>query len=141
MITSIKKVLSFKDMSKKQKNIIIIGIYTVIFIIIFSLAYKPLFYNTRSRIWNADSQIQQLPALVYIGDYLRELFNNIINGNFSIPLFDFNMGLGSEIAGPLNYHGFGDPLSLIAIFVPTTYTEVLYNILVILRLYLAGLAF
>ena len=35
----------------------------------------------------------------------------------------------------------GDPLNLLSFFVPIRYTEILYHVLVIVRLYLAGIAF
>lgn len=64
-----------------------------------------------------------------------------MSGNFSIPTWDFTIGQGSDIVTSLSYYGFGDPLSLLAIFVPTKYTWILYGFLIVLKMYLSGLAF
>lgn len=117
------------------------GLYTSLFVFTFLLAYSPFLLEGKSFIWTGDGRTQHYPALVYIGRYLRQIILNILHGDWSIPLFDMNIGLGSDVIATLNYYGFGDPLYLLSVFVPTKYIEYLYNFLAIFRLYLAGLSF
>lgn len=49
--------------------------------------------------------------------------------------------MGCDVISTLNYYGFGNPLYLLSALVPTQYTEYLYGILVVVRMYLVGLAF
>lgn len=114
----------------------------MLFVITFLLAYSPFLSEGKSFIWAAsDGRTQHYPVLVYIGRYLRLIVLNFLKGDFSIPLFDLNIGLGKDILSCLNYYGFGDPLCLLSFFVPTRYTEYLYNFLVAFRMYLSGLTF
>ena len=64
-----------------------------------------------------------------------------LNGKSFISLWDFSLGTGSDILTTLNYYVIGEPLNLLSVFVPARYTEYLYDFLIILRLYFAGLAF
>ena len=51
------------------------------------------------------------------------------------------MGQGEDILITLQYYGLFDPLAMLSAFVPQTYTEYLYIVLVIVRVYLSGLFF
>lgn len=116
--------------------------YTILFFAAFLLAYSPFLQEKRSFIWTVnDGRTQHYPTLVYAGRYLRQIMLQILKGDLSIPLFDLNLSMGGDIIGTLNYYGFGNPLYLLSAFVPTHYTEYLYDFLMVLRLYLAGLAF
>jgi len=118
-----------------------LGTYTVMFLVTFLLAYSPFLLERKSFIWIVDGRSQHYPALAYIGRYLRGIMINLAHGNLSIPMFDLNIGVGADVVGSLNYYGFGDPLYLLAAFVPTAYIEYLYDFLAIFRMYLAGLTF
>ena len=48
---------------------------------------------------------------------------------------------GSDVLTTLHYYAIGDPLTLIAAFIPEEHMLRFYEILLILRLYLAGVAF
>lgn len=52
-----------------------------------------------------------------------------------------SIGLGGDIVTTLNYYVLGDPLNLLAVFVPVQFTEILYTVLVIVRFYLSGITF
>ena len=52
------------------------------------------------------------------------------------------IGLGSDVLTTLHYYVIGDPLNLLSVFVPDEkYMELFYNTMVLVRIYLAGLAF
>jgi len=125
---------------KKRTGMFLFG-YTAAFFVAFLLAYSPFLIEGKNFIWNGDGATQHYPALIYIGRYWRAVLLNLLRGKFAIPMFDLNLGLGGDVIGTLNYYGFGDPLTLLSIFVPTRYTEYLYNFLIVLRLYLVGISF
>ena len=90
---------------------------------------------------DTDSIWQHFRALQYIGEYLRELFQNFIHGNFVIPTWDFTIGMGGNVLTSMHYYGLTDPLSWISAVVPSRYTYILYGALIVLRIFLAGLSF
>lgn len=119
--------------------------YTVLFCALFSVIALGFFVIGKSFIFSArmgDGIRQHYASLVYFGKYLREILYNIfINHTLEIPLWDLHIGYGSDIITTLHYYVFGDPLNLLSVFVPEKYTEYLYDFLLALRMYLAGLAF
>jgi len=116
-------------------------VFTGLFSIIFILAYCWFLVYGKSFIWQDDGLKQHFIALAYWGNYLRSAVSSILSGNFNLPLWDFNIGYGSDIIQTLSFYVIGDPLALGAVFVPERFTEYLYNFLVILRIYLCGIAF
>ncbi|MBE6734464.1 MAG: hypothetical protein E7563_03860 [Ruminococcaceae bacterium] len=119
-----------------------IPVYSVCFCLLALLIYFPFIIRNNSLIWETDGLSQHYPVLVYYGKWLREILHNIfIEHSFTIPTWDINIGLGSDIITTFNYYGFGDPLCAVSVFVPEAYTMYLYNALIIIRLYLAGLFF
>ena len=121
--------------------------YTIVFSITSILVYFLFILYGRTFVYEdanyaGDGIVQHYNALVYYGKWLRTIFHNIfIEHKFSIPTWDTGIGLGGDVIATLNFYVIGDPLNVIAAFVPEQFTEVLYNILIIVRLYLAGLAF
>lgn len=87
-------------------------------------------------VWSADGLSQHYNALVYMGKWGRSILRT-----GTVPLWDSAIGHGADILTTLNYYAIGDPLNLLSIPVPEQYTEYLYSGLIVLRLYLAGLAF
>jgi len=126
----------------KRKKGKVLLLYTLLFLCTFVLAYSPFLREGKSFIWSAyDGWSQHYPALVYIGRYLRNFALNFLHGEWTIPLFDLNLSMGADVIATLNYYGFGNPLYLLSAIVPTHYTEYLYSFLIVVRLYLAGIAF
>lgn len=119
--------------------------YTAIFLITIIGFYFSFLYNQKSFIWNAETKdglTQHYNALMYYGRYLRSIIKNIfVSHQFVLPMWDFSIGYGADILTTLHYYVIGDPLNLLSVFVPMRYTEYLYMFLIILRLYLAGIAF
>lgn len=125
---------------KKKKKLLLIE-YTVSFTVLFLLIYLGFFGNHRSFIWFYDGSKQHFPALLYLRKYYLQVAANISSGHFTLPMFDFSIGMGEDILTTLNFYGLGDPLTLLSVFVPVEYMESFYNFLVVFRMYLAGLAF
>ncbi len=122
------------------KYTIVFSITSVLVYILFILYGRTFIYEDTN--YAGDGIVQHYNALVYYGKWLRTICKNIfIDHKFSIPTWDTSIGLGGDVIATLNFYVIGDPLNIIAVFVPEQFTEILYNILVIVRLYLAGLTF
>ncbi len=117
-----------------------IGVYTLAFAIISTLVYLPFILNGKSFIWETDGMSQHYLALIYIGQWIRDILHNIfVEHSFVVPMWDFHIGAGGDILTTFNYYGLGDPLCSLSVFFPETATVHLYNIIIIIRLYLSGL--
>lgn len=122
------------------KYTILFSITSVLVYILFILYGRTFIYEDTN--YAGDGIVQHYNALVYYGKWMRTICKNIfIDHKFSIPTWDTGIGLGGDVIATLNFYVIGDPLNIIAVFVPEQFTEILYNILVIVRLYLAGLTF
>lgn len=127
--------------NEKQKGVLFLLLFSIAFLGIFLCTYALFFLNGKSFIWNYDGIKQHFAALVYLGRYYRELAGSFLRGDFTLPMFDFSIGMGEDIITTLNFYGLGDPLTLLAAFVPEQKMEVLYDFLVVFRMYLSGLSF
>lgn len=100
-----------------------------------------LFTGT-SFIWEHDGWMQHYKALVYYSRYLRQIFYSIFcEHQLNIPAWDFNIGEGNDIIATLHYYVIGDPFTVFSVFVPEAFMYVYYAAILILRMYLAGIAF
>lgn len=96
--------------------------------------------NAREPIWMTDGLNQYLPYFIYEGEWIRDIFANLINGNgFQPALWSWGLGYGSDTLATLDV--FWDPLNLLSALVPAKYAEYLFSALVFARMWLAGLAF
>lgn len=137
-----QKVIQWKNKSKSKERIFFFLTFSVCFLLLSIGVFSAFWINDRSFIWSVDGSKQHYPSLVYFGRYLRDTFNNFIEtGSLQFKMWDNSLGFGGDVLTTLNYYSIGDPLDILAGFVPSNYTEYLYNFLVLLRLYLAGLAF
>lgn len=100
----------------------------------------PLFRSGCSIIWKYDGLGQYYPVFLYIGEYIRDFFDHITEGRMVLPAYDLSIGMGEDIAGCLNYYGFGDPVNFLAVFSNMQNGSIVFCISYFLRLYLAGLA-
>ncbi len=124
---------------KKKTLLAYSGIFTVLAVAVFGLYFG---FFGKTLVSNGDGVHQHVTVLAYYGEYLRTILRNIfIEHTFTIPMFDFSIGLGNDIISTLNYYGVGDPLNLFSVFVSEQYTEYLYSVLAVLRMYIAGLTF
>ncbi len=128
--------------TSKHKTKLYYAVYTALFVLICLMAFSWFYTNNRSFVWLIDGSYQHYNALAYYGEYLRDLVNNFTStGKLTFPLWNFNLGYGSDIITTLHYYVIGDPLCLLSYFVKRENTEVLYHILILIRLYLSGFTF
>ena len=111
--------------------------YSLLFLGISFFVFLPFLLCGRSFVNKVDGMPQYVVYLRYMGQYLRRCAGNMLHGEFSLPLYDFSIGLGDDIGQIVRFH----PLDFLSAFVPSRYTEYLYAFILLLRFYLSGLAF
>ena len=136
-----KRIFS-KEKSRKEKKADFYILYTIVFAAISLFIYSCFYFNGKSLIWSHDGVPQHINALAYYGKYLRNVLQTLVTEHkLSLPMWDMHIGYGSDILTTLHYYAIGDPLTLLSVFVPEKDTEILYEILIFLRIYLAGITF
>lgn len=88
-----------------------------------------------------DGVQQHYPAMVFIGRYIRQVFDNLMHGTLVFPLVNYEIGMGDDVINALNYYGFGDPFYLLAAFFTERTMPWFYTGLFYFRIYLGGVAF
>lgn len=117
-------------------------IYTAVFAIAALFVFGIFLKENKSFIWRSDGLKQHYTALAYYGGYLREILTNLfMKHEFTIPMWEMSMGYGADILLTLHYYVLGDPLNLLSVFFSIETIEYLYSALIIVRIYLAGVAF
>ena len=98
--------------------------------------------SDHSLVYQGDGWRQHLRALAYYGKYLRGCLRHLLVDHSLTPqTFGPDFGYGADILTTLQYYCLGDPLAALSVFVPTSCTIYLYEGLILLRPFLAGLAF
>lgn len=117
-------------------------LYAAVFFVISLFIFLCFYLNGKSLIWSHDGVPQHVNSLAYYGKYLRGILSALFREHrLSVPMWDMHIGYGSDILTTLHYYVIGDPLTLLAVFVPEDRAEYLCEILIFLRIYLAGIAF
>lgn len=115
-----------------------IGRYTVVFAVFCAVSLVQFLLSGVSLIWQTDGASQYYPYLHYFGNYLRDTLEGFLfHGQKALGMYDFSIGMGDDLGAILRSH----PLDFLAAVVPGRYTELLYQFLILLRMYLAGLSF
>lgn len=126
------------EKTQKQKIFEYFFIYTLIFLFIVFIVFSPFLTEKKSLIWQVDGMPQYLLWLQYTGDYLRNLFTEFLHGNFTLPMYDFSIGMGGDVRSFLKT----DPLNLFGIFLCNeNFSWEIYSLLTILKIFLVGLSF
>lgn len=134
------KFLKGKNIKKWSLGIYLFA-YSALFFLIFCIGYREFYVKNISFIWRQDGYSQHLSSIVYLGRYYQQILSNFLQGNFSIPLYDFSIGMGESIIGVLNYYGLGDPLLLLTVLVTEGNAEFFYKFFIVFRMFLCGLSF
>lgn len=120
------------------------GVYTLMFLLMCIAAFLPFFTEGKSFVWGAgveDGLSQHFSALAYYGEALREFLRNLLAGHPKLVMWDMSLGYGADILSTLNYYAIGDPVNLLYGFVSPKNTETMYDFMIVLRMYLAGITF
>ena len=117
-------------------------IYTILFILLSIGTFFWFRLYGRSLVRNGDAYFQHTKALAFYGKWLRDVVHTIfVEHRLSLPAYSFSMGYGADALTTMHYYVLGDPLNLLAVFVPMEKTAALYSFLIFARMYLAGLVF
>lgn len=129
-------------MTKTKRRIRFYLLYTVIFMVTAWLVLRYFFTGGKTLIRGYDGWRQHYKALIFYSRWLRMIVLNFLkHGKLSVPAFSFGIGFGADAMTTLHYYAIGDPLNLLSVFVPGRYMSYFYEFLIILRVYLAGIAF
>ncbi len=116
--------------------------YAIAFALSFFCAYLLFFIHRKGFVVSGDGENQHFKALLYYARWLRTIAHNIfVEHRFDIPMYSFGMGYGSDIITTLSYYVIGDPLTIFSAIVPDAYMSWFYALLVVCRLFLAGVTF
>lgn len=130
------------DKGRRGNGINYYVIYTILFFAVSGMVFFWFYYNNKSMVVLGDGMKQHYNSLAYYGKYLREIVTTLFTtGKLEIPMWDSHIGMGSDIITTLHYYVIGDPLTLLSVFVPASRADILYEALIILRLFLAGVGF
>lgn len=130
--------ISFFNSHTKKKYFLI---YTVLFTVISSIVFSWYYKDGRTFI-GGDGWSQHYKALIYYSRFLRSIAKSmIVDHRLTIPSWDFSIGEGSDILQTLHYYVIGDPFTVFSMFVPSKFMYLYYDAMILLRLYLAGIAF
>ncbi|WP_027216583.1 YfhO family protein [Butyrivibrio fibrisolvens] len=128
-------------MKKKSSAIYTFIIYTVLYAFIIAFLMHFFEDQCKSLVYNGDGWRQHIRAMEYISRWLHDIVSGLFTSADMPGTYAFSIGYGSDIISILAYYGIGDPLVLIAAFIPSSQIINLYSALIILRPYLAGLSF
>lgn len=118
------------------------ALYTALFALVCCVVFCWYFLTGRTFIWEGDGWNQHYKALVYYAKYMRSIIRELLyNHRFVFPEWDFAFGEGNDILQSLHYYAIGDPFALFSVFVPIRFMWIYYDAMIILRLYLSGVAF
>lgn len=129
--------MSSKCLPKGRVDRVYVIRYTLLFLGMCTLVFVPFLLTHASLIKKIDGMSQYIVYLRYMGQYLRRALDGFVHGNFSLPSYDFSIGMGDDIGQIVRFH----PFDFLSVFVPSAYTEFLYEGILLLRFYAAGLAF
>lgn len=128
--------MNMKTFGKKNFFITYLLPFSALFFIVQFFVFFVFYSHNITFIWNYDGVHQHYPALSYYSSMLK----NLLSGK-GLPMVDFSIGQGFDVITTLNYYVIGDPLTLLTGLWNPNHLETLYDLLIILRFYLAGVSF
>lgn len=116
--------------------------YSVMFAILTIFVFWWFIFQGRTFVWKEDGFRYHINSLVYVAKYLRRLFRSfLLTHKIVIPQWDFNIGEGTDVLMAQHYFMLGNLLALPAVFVPSRYMYIYFNIMVLAHIYIAGICF
>lgn len=124
----------YNKLNERKKTLYL---YTLLFLLVFYAAFSVFLAGNRTFICIFDGRETYFQSYIATGIWVRQIISNFLHGDFTVPLYSFSSGWGVRGLGT----GL-DPLDLlITPFFDKAYGEALYLIIIVLKLYLAGLSF
>ncbi|MBD5115642.1 MAG: YfhO family protein [Ruminococcaceae bacterium] len=124
---------------KNKKVFSLYFYYTVFFAIAAAICFSFFAIHKKSFVWAGDGLYNYYNNFIYCGKWIRSIVKEVLfNQTFDIPMWEWGFGPGADI---ISKGVFGNPFYLISAIFPEKFAEIGYNFMVILRLYLTGIAF
>src|SRR5699024_1595070 len=112
--------------------------YTIVFLLVALCMFGTYWITGHSLIWRLDGANQHLPLL----ENFRQAMGDLLSGKIdSLPQWSYQMGLGTDNFSVYSYYLIGDIFAYLTLLFPASKVVVVYQWLIILRLYCAGLTF
>lgn len=124
----------FKHKSWWSINLLV---YLIVFTVVLGLLFGPYFLTGTSFVWQADSISQHVPALVHWQNDLKHL---LATGQWPAQ-WNFQLGIGADYYQTFAYYTLGDIFTYGVAFVSQAHLMAYYNIMIVVRIFLAGIAF
>lgn len=131
----------FRSLSLRWQRCIYFLAYTLVFAVCFAAAFFQFALRNKSFLWTLDGGPVLYPAFEYMGTYIRNALGTLFKtGSLPFQEFDFTLGMGKSL---MEFAGtwYLEPLSLLQALVPKGHAAFFYDVLVVLRFYLSGVAF
>lgn len=109
-------------------------IYTIMFFITAACVFFPFIEHDNSIVWMHDAISYYIPRIHYFINYVHECIAQLLKGDFNFPSYSFRIGLGNTV--PLSY----EPVYWLFALFDSSHVEAAYNIITLLRFFLAGLS-
>lgn len=116
--------------------------YTVIFVVMAALCFRPFYENGKSLIWEGkglvlegDGLHQHYTELLYLSRWFRTILSER-----KIPMIDFTIGYGSDVIVTLG-GALLSPINWVAALFNPVQLENVYCLMILVRYYLVGAAF
>ena len=134
-----KKVLSDNGYKGTMKS------WTLWFLAAAAVCMLPFYtFSGRHFFGGDDGVYQQYIYFLYVGKWIRELAHNIfVVHSFDIPMWDMSIGPGADplITLSASVNPLTDPMCWISCIVPIKAAEYVFDIVILAKFYLVGLAF
>lgn len=117
----------------RHKTAVYFLVYTIGFSFLLFLVFFDFILRGKSFIILGDGVAQYFPRAIFYSRYVREMVSDLFSGNFVLPMYDFRNGLGAEVSFSL------EPLYALYALFDEEHMELAYNLLTVLRFYLAGI--
>lgn len=112
--------------------------YTGIFLVMVGLIYGYFVMMQKSFIWESDGFTQHY---LIFKEYISILRNFLQNPMQGFQMWDWTIGLGSDVLASYGYYAVGDPFVYLGLLFPESLSELGYHLLILLRVYFIGISF
>ncbi|WP_029232346.1 YfhO family protein [Butyrivibrio sp. VCB2006] len=127
---------------KKKSFVFFYLIYTALFAAMVYAVFHAFFEANATFVNMADAFRQHLKALAYYSKWMRGVLYHLFKEHsFDLQTYSLGMGYGTDIYPTLQYYAIGDLLNLPVVFVKNQYIYIYFQIVMMLRPYLAGITF
>lgn len=112
--------------------------YTFWYLLIALGVYMVFTLDGKTLIWANDGLRQIYSTFAYVSAHVRAFF---ATGHLSFDMMDFNIGQGMDTLASMCFYGLTDPINLLGALATGDGLEVMYAVIIGVRVYLAGAAF